>query len=89
MGPGFGPLEGYGAFRRAQLRRAQPLMLRGRAPVRMDGTPERRRDVWGRGVLCPLQTRSLPRLESAQQIGLRFRAVLTEGDTNRLELRML
>ena len=37
---------------------------------------------------CSMEARSLPHIESAQQLRLRFRAVLTKGDTKRLELRM-
>ena len=40
-------------------------------------------------IICGLETRYLPRFGSAQQLELRFRALLTEdGGTKRLELRM-
>ena len=56
--------------------------VRTRAVVKMWGSYRGKDDV------CTVGTRYLPRFESAQELKLRFRALLTDGGTKRLELRM-
>jgi hypothetical protein len=54
----------------------------------MDGTLEVG-GTFGEGdVVCQTEALCLPRFESAQHLKLRFRALLTEGDTSQLELRI-
>jgi hypothetical protein len=61
-------------------------MLGLQATVTMDGALEVSATFDRGDSLCGMEMRSLPRIEAAQQFRLRFRAVLTEGGTERLEL---
>ena len=75
------------ALLQGHARRALPRMLHVRE-VRMDGTLEVGGTFGGGDVVCQTEARCLPRFESAQHLKLRFRALLTEGDTSQLELRI-
>ena len=56
------------------------------ATITMDGTLEVSGTFDEGASLCGLETRSLPRFESAQELKLRFTALLTGSGTERLEL---